>query len=335
MEIFYFDNNSPGWAPITHLVNLCGKLFSANLNIIPSVGVSRYNLAKKWFSLPKHGVGEHALFFAKSPAELKLFLSMPEFDRPFRSRTVWIIDSFWTEWCPSQTLLNHFDLVAYTQKYEAGFYETRSNGRSIFLGWGSDVLDLGSSNKMRDIDLLRVGRQPQIWDDDIRSANICAQNNIRFNGRPPYGENPMDQYKNLMSTYARSKLILAHSNLADPHKYTHPTKEYITARWTDSLASGATVAGVPPLLDTSITDLFWPNSLVEFKRLDFASNIAQIKEVVNNWTPEVALYNYTQALKKLDWRWRLQLLADRIGISSPVLNADIERLKTKIAISKS
>lgn len=333
MEIFYFDNDSPGWAPITHLVNLCSKVFSANLNIVSNTGISRYKLAKKWFSSPKHGAGEHALFFAKSPAELQLFLSIPEFDQPFRSRSVWIIDSFWTEWCPSQALLNHFDLVAYTQKYEAGFYEKRTKGRSIFLGWGSDVLDLGSSNQMRDIDLLRVGRQPQIWDDDNLSAKICAQNNILFHGRPSYGENPMDQHKNLMSTYARSKIILAHSNLADPHKYTHPTKEYITGRWTDALASGATIAGVPPLQDTSIAEMFWPNALVKFNRLDFDSNIAQIKEVVDNWTPEVALYNYKQALKNLDWRWRLQLLANRLGISSPTLDAEIERLESKIANS--
>ena len=38
----------------------------------------------------------------------------------------------------------------------------------------------------------------------------------------------------------------AFSNAVSPAPYTHPSREYLTGRWTDSLASGATTAGITP-----------------------------------------------------------------------------------------
>ena len=49
-----------------------------------------------------------------------------------------------------------------------------------------------------------------------------------------------------MGVLSKTKFALAFSNRANPTMQTHPEREYITGRWTDSLASGSTVAGIPP-----------------------------------------------------------------------------------------
>ncbi len=258
-------------------------------------------------------------------------MSLPEFDLKFRHRAVWIIDSFWTEMCPPPRLLRHFDLVAYTQKGDAAFYEKQTRDRSVFLGWGSDVLRFGSDEGTRDVDVMRVGRQPEAWEDDEQTKRVCARQGLQFHGRPPYGTGPGNQYESLMSFYARSKYVVAHSNLAAPMTYTHPTKEYITGRWTDALASGATVAGVPPRSDMSLNELLWPGALLEFDTVDLTQNIQDLKAATANWSAENARHNHLKALQNLDWRWRLKKLAERMEFCSPVLDDEIHHLNNRIA----
>ena len=118
------------------------------------------------------------------------------------------------------------------------------------------MLDLGSSAACRPVDLLRVGRQPDAWDDDQRSDAACRLAGLRFAGRPPFfPENFKDSsagHRDLCARYARAKFVLAHSNIVAPASYTHPSKEYISARWTDALAAGSVVAGIPPLIPRRI-----------------------------------------------------------------------------------
>jgi hypothetical protein len=45
---------------------------------------------------------------------------------------------------------------------------------------------------------------------------------------------------------ARAKFVLAFSNRVHQAGYTHPEREYLTARWVDSLAHGAVIAGIAP-----------------------------------------------------------------------------------------
>jgi hypothetical protein len=104
-----------------------------------------------------------------------------------------------------------------------------------WLPWGSDVLNLGSPYLVRKIDLLRFGRQPRNWDDDLINAQLCQS----------LGD-ATDNQRGLMELLSKQKFGSALSNRVSPGTQTRPTREYITGRWTDPLASGATVAGVPP-----------------------------------------------------------------------------------------
>jgi hypothetical protein len=230
---------------------------------------------------------------------------------------------------PHSRILDQFDVVIFSQQYDSPFYEGLLGNRALWLGWGSDVLGLGSAAIDRPIDVLRVGRQPAAWDDDAFSTAACASRGLTFQGRPPFYESPEAQQRALMQEhYGRAKFVLAHSNVAAPASYTHATKEYITARWTDALAAGATVAGMPPLSDKALID--WPGALLPFDRIDFAHNLDAIEAAVSQWTPSRPLRNHLNALKRLDWRWRFARLAEVLGLDPTPLRAALQHLHARI-----
>jgi hypothetical protein len=316
------------------MASMLARFLGAGLERPVKPRPSRLLLARMMALPSRRGREGWALYIAKSPAVINNCLAMPNFGKSRQFRALWIIDSFLTEAPPSARLFSHFDLIIYTQKGEAAHYERLAPGRTLFLGWGTDALDMGSASGARDIDVLRVGRQPEAWDDDARSAERCARAGLFFHGRPAFApEDPADPaagQRALMSHYARAKFTIAHSNLAAPSHYTHPTKEYITGRWTDALAAGATVAGVQPWGDASTEDLLWPGATLDFDRIDLKANVEALREAVAAWTPEDARRNHREALRRLDWRWRFKALAERMEISAPLLDAEIARLEAAI-----
>lgn len=328
------SGESRGWGPIDHMMRLMAQLFDAPLEHPAPPQKSRLRIVQRHMFKARQGMESGIIYLAKAPQDIIRLVSLESFNQPHRFRALWIVDSFWSERAPSARLFSQFDLVIYMQRSEEEFYERVASGRSLYLGWGADVLNLGSASSERDIDVLRVGRQPEAWDDDARSLDICRRRNLNFHGRPPFPpDSPSDPsagQRILMSYYARSKFLIAHSNLAAPAPYTHPTKEYITGRWTDALASGAIVAGVPPLGDAGVEDLLWPGATLNFKRISLQYNVAQLEEAVAEWTPDRAMHNYRQALIKLDWRWRFSLLAERLNLNVPKLAVDLDRLRAEI-----
>jgi hypothetical protein len=239
------------------------------------------------------------------------------------------MDSFQTTWLPNRRVLDQFDIVIYKQAYDRPVYEGLVGDRALWLGWGSDVLDLGSAAADRSIDVLRVGRQPDEWDDDARTQAACLSRGLSFQGRPPQSATREQAQSDLMRNHlGRAKFCIAHSNVAAPAPYTHPSKEYLTPRWIDALASGASVAGIPPWADIELVD--WPGALLAFDRIDLEANLNQLASAVDRWTPAVAIHNHLQALRRLDWRWRFSTLAERLGLNPGALNEDLHRLKDRI-----
>jgi hypothetical protein len=198
-----------------------------------------------------------------------------------------------------------------------------------WLPWGSDVLNLGSPNPARQLDLVRFGRQPKEWDDDMASARVCQSLGLSFHGRPPSFRDATENERGLMGMLSTTKFALAFSNRANPTMQTHPEREYITGRWTDALASGATVAGIPPRSE-SIQSLLWPEALLDIGTVDQTEGLKAIASAVRAWTPEQARVNYLRSLETFDWRWRFKTLADALEISSPNLDAELTRLQNAI-----
>jgi hypothetical protein len=334
-HLVFLNSESQGWGPIEHLAVLAARLLELNLTHVapPKIPFT----SKIWNEIRsvKRGVASGAIYLVKSPGDIRNLAGLEDFSKPRQFRALWIVDSFWTDWAPSRWFMRQFDIVVYMQKGEADFYERLAPGRALYLGWGADVLDLGSASKERPVDILRVGRQPEAWDDDFRSASACAGMGLLFAGRPPFFSNdlgdPSSGHRALCTRYAQAKYVLAHSNLAAPAKYTHPTKEYITGRWTDALAAGAIVAGVQPFGDISTEDLLWPGATLAFDRVDLKHNLIALQNAVALWTPSDAIRNFSKALIHLDWRWRLETLAKALGLECPVLESDLVRLKEKIS----
>lgn len=330
-QLVFRERVPAGYGPIGHLSLLAARLLDLELVHPQAPANPKLSALRRALFRAPFGADSGVIYIASNAHWIRTLAAQEDFYKPKRFRAIWIIDSFLTEGVPSAWMMRHFDLLIYMQRGEADFYERLAPGRTLYLPWGADVLDLGSSAAERPVDVLRVGRQPDAWDDDARSEEACEAAGLRFSGRPPYlPEDPSDPsagHRHLSTYYARAKFVLAHSNLAAPAPYTHPTKEYITGRWTDALAGGAVVAGVHPYGDATAADLLWPGATLDFDRIDLAHNIEALREAVACWTPDQARRNHLQALGQLDWRWRLQTLAEALDLTSPALDAELSRLR--------
>ncbi len=131
----------------------------------------------------------------------------------------------------------------------------------------------------------------------------------------------------LMARYGQSKFTLSFTNRVSPADYTHPSREYLTARWTDALACGAVVAGIPPRSATT-AKLLWPGALLDIGTTDFEQGLHLIAEAVSSWAPDMAAKNHQKALERLDWRWRFLELSDAFGVTPNLLKQETNRLET-------
>jgi hypothetical protein len=132
-----------------------------------------------------------------------------------------------------------------------------------------------------------------------------------------------------MGILSETKFALAFSNRMSPEGHTHPEREYITGRWTDSLASGAAVAGIPPRSE-SVQSLLWPEAFLDLGTTNQAEGLRVIASAVREWTPERARFNYMKSLQNLDWRWRFKALAEALDTHSSKLDAELARLQNVI-----
>ena len=82
-----------------------------------------------------------------------------------------------------------------------------------------------------------------------------------------------------------AKLTLSFTNLVSPAVYTHPTRDYVTGRWTDALASGALVAGIPPQCEAG-SRMLWDEGLVRLPTTDLGDGLDAIATAVSTWRPE-------------------------------------------------
>jgi len=331
LQIVYRIPPGPGWHPVTYMARLAAELFDAQLNVVPQGQVAG-KLAKLRASLLQRGRGgkETCLVIAATPRDLLAFMLEPGWGSRFGKVVGWCIDSFWTSEIPK--LLNSakfYDAIFVTTAPDVAEWEKATGAKSGCLPWGSDVLRFGSPGGEREIDLLRIGRQPGEWDDDKGNAAACESRRLRYQGRTPIVDDPVESYRANMQLYGRSKFLLAFSNAANPTHYTHPTRQYLTARWTDALASGVTVAGILPQ-SPEIQKMLWPEATVELGTIEREPGLAKIAEAVAAWSPAQAVHNYKMALARLDWRWRLAEIAKVLGEPAPKLMAEIEQIKARL-----
>lgn len=329
-------NSGPGWEPIAEMANLAAELFDAELIILDDKSPTFFaKLESVLLKRQKTSESETCLLIAPVPSALLNIFAVPGWRKRFGFIAAWVIDSFWVESIPKLvTLSHHFDHVFITTEEDIPAWVETMKTPTSCLAWGSDVLRLGGKGQARTWDLTRIGRQPVEWDDDVNTAQLCAKQNIRFHGRVKSADPTVNNQMLLMDHYKQTKFLLAFSNTAHRNGYTHATRQYITARWTDALACGAIVAGIPPR-EAGIDKLLWEGATLDLKTTRIDEGLQVISHALSTWKPEQATKNYQLSLERLDWRWRFSEIALVLNESPKRLSEEIKLLKQKIADGKS
>jgi hypothetical protein len=322
-----------GWTPIQYMVTKAALMLEAEVIAMDHRMPSRLTQALSILNRRNQHAGEElCLMVCAGPGDLLKILQVADWRKRFKFIAAWIIDSFWTTHISSiLRFANPFDQFFVTSIEDVGLWKEITGVPTSWLPWGADVLGWGRMVAERPWDLTRVGRQPPEWEDDAQTLQDAHGLGIRFRGRPPgAGLTTLENQRCLTDAYGDSKYILAFSNSVNPEIYTHPTRQYLTGRWVDSLGCGATVAGIRPRSETA-DELLWPGATLEFPSVRRHEGLEMLAEVLASWNPGIAANHYHMALQKLDWRWRFEMLATSFRISPATLAKELGLLKDKIS----
>lgn len=325
LDILYIRAGGNGWGPIDQLADLTARLLEGNLVTLQDQG--EVSIARKLLGqLPRHRSGRRTLLvLASNPAHLAYAARLRHWLPGYRTTAAWVIDSFWSDRISRMARdRGHFDHIFITDRELQDEWASTTGTQIHWAPWGTDTLAIDELPTERPVDLLRIGRQPAAWDDDERTHSAAAELELTFEGRPPLHSDPQVNQAAVRSALGRAKFVLAFSNLASPADYTHPTREYITGRWTDALGAGTAVAGISP---ASAEYTLWPGATFEIDPSDLSKGLAQIREAVDAWTPRSVTGHRAKARKHLDWRHRLVDIAAALSLENlDQLEAELRQL---------
>ncbi|WP_424464660.1 glycosyltransferase [Pseudoclavibacter helvolus] len=329
IDVIYTHPGGRGWGQIERLAELAATTLGGQLiQVDGSRGYTRMQTPRSLLAAPRRAAEAKAcLVIAPHPAHLTSILLGRQWRRRYRKVAGWVIDSFWVDRVPRVArTAGYFDQLYVTGHEDVEEWAAASAAPVSALAWGTDALRMPFTPDDRAIDLQRVGRQPDEWDDDETTRQASEAQGIRYAGRPPFGSDDEQSRRNADESLANAKFTLAFSNIAHTSSYTHPTREYVTGRWLDALSAGAIVAGISPKT-ASADELFWPGALLELPSSDLLDGLDRIRGAVRAWSPSFARQNRAQALRRLDWRHRLAIVRDELGIQAPHLNEELTKLQ--------
>ena len=327
--IVYIRPDGGGWGPITAMAGLTARLLQADLHVVAR---RAGRLRRAATMLPRLRGSQALLVIAPVPEALDLITLAPGLRHRYGTVIGWVIDCWWTSRIPVSVRRGRlYDRLLVTEKEDVGPWR-RATGLPVdWVPLGADVLGAvhrrgGAGSYERAVDVQRMGRQPEAWDDDDAVAALCRRRGLVHGARPPFGETPEESYANVLDADAAAKALLAFTNLASPAGYTHPTREYVTSRWLDALALGTLVVGQRPREEGS-DELLWEGATLELSPTDVASGLDALSRELADWTPARAEDLQREALRRIDWRPRVSEVASLLGVASPVLDAELEELK--------
>jgi hypothetical protein len=324
-RVVYTDPGGRGWAPVELLAELVARCLDADLIKLqtrPRIDRARRSLGLLPRRASSRGI---CVVIAPQPAHLGSIITPRYLLSGFDQVAGWVIDSFLDDRIPRLARdRGHFDRLFITDFELTSTWESQTGTPTECLPWGSNVLDQPDVTDHRPVDLLRVGRQPPSWDDDDATARLCARMGITFSRPPPLTADAIHSQHELTAAMRASKFTLAFSNLLSPASYTHRSRDYVTARWTESLASGAAVAGQPPRSESG-RRLLWDEGTLRVSATDQADGLERVRAAAKEWHPELSKSIRDRALTTLDWRIRIRDLARSMNTSIPALDAELER----------
>lgn len=324
-----------GWGPIQHMVGLMCHYFDADyIEIDSKIGLFK-QLKYTASARVRNSDKPDAIIIVQAVSGIPDIATLSNLNTRFNRVVAWVFDSFFTEFLPNIRLSRLVDHLFITSENDLAFYKSNTDVSVSLLRRGSDVRGLGGSNLEKDIDVLRIGRQPRCWESDEKNAATFAALNISYHGRPPDTIIARSPHAGLMLNYLqRAKFVLAHTNLLDDSVYTHPTKEYFTERWLDVFSCGGIVAGAPPKSDKLYNHTLWKGSLLELKNESYKEDTETIAEAVRNWQSKTADHNYNQALMLLDWRHRFKEMTDYFDVNIKKLNDSLHVIESLLITNR-
>lgn len=325
LDILYPRPPGAGWGPVERLARLAAAELGGRLVILDRDADYPMSVrARSW--APRLRGSRRCLVIAPLPIQLYAVLERRVLLRGYSIIAGWVVDSFLREMVPLVARRRRFDHLYVTDPDDIPAWGPFARTDCRWLAWGSDTLAVRPT--IKSLDLLRVGRQPPEWDDDAITAREASRVGIDFAGRPPFAASAMASHDAVLSQLARARFTLAFSNLVDASDYTHSTRAYLTARWTDALAHGAIVAGIAPE-SAATTRLLWEGATVDLGSTDLASGLARIRDALDGWNDAWAERNRVLARRRLDWRHRLVQIADDLELDRPDLRARARELATE------
>ncbi len=329
LQVVYFDPGGIGYLCVRYMARLAAELLDGELLVLQMADVGW--VQKTLALLPRSHGDTDCLLICPSPYDLCRLLQVANWRKKYRKIGAWVFDSFWTQFIPGFLRRRRlFDHVFVTEQEDLQTWRDIMHAPVDWLSWGSDVLRLGSDNPSRRFDLLRFGRQPSQWDDDDTTAAECVRRGLAFHGRPASLPDDTDNQLSLMKSLSDAKFTVAFSNRVNQILPSHPTREYLTGRWTDSLAAGVTIAGIPPRSET-VSSLLWPEALLDLGTIDRSDGLTVLSAAAQDWTPAHARLNYLRSLERLDWRWRFKRLSEIYDTPAPKLHQDLAEMQAILA----
>lgn len=313
-----------GWEPMRRMTALLAAYLDTNLRILPQNDGNRLRARIGELTYRNRRDGGQAVVVAANPGDLVSALGNGVSGR-YRRVVGWVIDSFWSERIPHAARSGKvFDHVFVTDAQDVPEWLAAGVPSVSVLPWGTDAWGMHASERgsTRKLDLLRVGREAPPWEDEDRVARAGEDHGLTFHGRPPFGSSSAEGSEILHRYLSRSRSVLAFSNSVSQANYTHKHREYLTARWTDSLAHGCLVVGRRPR-STSADELLWPEATLDLDPTDVEAGMVVLADALRRWTPEDAERRSLRALAHLDWRLRFRTLFADLGLDSPALDRDL------------
>ena len=327
MIVHYAKPGHYGWGSVSVMARLLAESFEARL--VTSDGDRGPGAwAQRMRRVPTPGFRDDVLIVAPQPDHLSVVLS-PQFRRLAPRRVfAWVIDSFNDHDVPDAArALGFFDGIFVGDAEVVPTWEKITRTPIHWLPFGTPAMEIvgpGMSAE-KTVDLQRLGRQPNGWEDD-QLGEAAAKEGLTYSGSVPSDPDHDVNQQGLHQALSQARSVLAFSNVSAPADYTHPTYQYVTARWLDSLAAGALVAGTAPECAAADRTL-WPEGLVDFSPTTPADAMAHVREALEAWTPEVVRRNQVESLRRNDWRLRFAEIASVTGHQTPTLTAQLEHLR--------
>lgn len=333
LDVIVAVPSDAGWEPIRKMAQLlCSYLDSEPIYV--DVHKSLQKSAKIIGAFPRLKKGKKkVLVIAYDPGQLYAISQVGIFSRLYSEIYGWVIDSFWAERIPRIASTGIYNHIFVTDPGDIDEWQKAGVASVSALTWGADIwsnidqrLDIHKTN-----DLLRVGRQPRDWEDDAATGDQAKELGLSFQGRPPFGNSPVESTQHLERALKDSKVVLAFTNKISPTRYTHPTKEYLTGRWIDALGWGCMVAGQIP--QTKVSEKYlWPQATLEVPYDNMGEGLHKIAEKLKTIDNHYAQQQIINTLENFDWRFRFNDLLEKINRPSRMLSNDIERIKLFIEI---